>query len=300
MQTIRLIYNPFSGDKRFKDTVDSCAGVFSGAGFLTCFCRVHNPASLEAAIAGLTDEYAVVIAGGDGTINMTLNTMKRLGKTTPLGIIPAGTANDFASFLEIPKDPRAAAEAIAQGRIISADLGKVNGKYFVNVCGGGLFINVSHSMSHDNLAKSILGKLAYYIKGLGQLPNISPLRLRITLPNAVHEDDFALFLLLNSGGCGGFHKISPHASVTDGFLDFVAFRFMPMKDIAGLFLKILSGEHLDDRKILFAHVPEVSVENLGKEHVDTDVDGEPGPSLPHKITCEKSAFSLIVPSRFKK
>ncbi|MCL1844941.1 MAG: YegS/Rv2252/BmrU family lipid kinase [Defluviitaleaceae bacterium] len=295
MKTIRLIYNPFSGDRRFKDALDSCAEIFFGAGFLTCFCRVSDEKSLDAAIAGLSDEYALVVAGGDGTINMVINAMERLGKTTPLGIIPAGTANDFASFLDMPKEPRAAAEAIASGRVISADLGRVNGKCFVNVCGGGLFINVSHSMTNDNLAKSILGKLAYYIKGLGQLPNISPLRLRITLPTAVHEDDFALFLILNSGGCGGFHKISPHASITDGFLDLVAFRFMPMKDIAGLFLKILSGEHLDDHRILFAHVPEITIENLGKEYIDTDVDGEPGPKLPHKITCERGVFRLVVP-----
>jgi diacylglycerol kinase family enzyme len=165
----------------------------------------------------------------------------------------------------------------------------------VNVCGGGLFINVSHSLTNDNLAKSIFGKLAYYIKGLGQLPNITPLPLRIKTNTAFYEEDFALFLLLNSGGCGGFHRISPDASICDGLLDFVAFRSMSMKDIAGLFPKILTGEHLADRRILFSRETYVHIEYLGTDKVDTDVDGEPGPPMPLEITCEKGAIKLLAP-----
>ena len=298
MKKVRLIYNPFSGDRRFKDSLDSCAEVFFCAGSLTNIIRVTSDDAMDAAIRDLTDESSLIVAGGDGTVNMAINAMKRHGKDTPLGIIPAGTANDFASFLEIPKDPRAAAEAIVNGRVISADLGCANGQYFNNVCGGGLFINVSHSMGNDTLAKSIFGKLAYYIKGLGQIPNITPLKLRIKTATAIYEEDFALFLVLNSGGCGGFNKISPGASINDGLLDFVAFRAMAMKDIAGLFLKILTGEHLEDRRILFSHETSVEIEYLGKDHIDTDVDGEPGPQMPLKVTCKKGALNLIVPSTF--
>ncbi|MCL2223824.1 MAG: YegS/Rv2252/BmrU family lipid kinase [Defluviitaleaceae bacterium] len=299
MKKLRLIYNPFSGDRRFKDALDSCAEIFFDAGYLTNTIRVTTEETMETAIAELTNEDALVISGGDGTVNMAINAMKRNGKTTPLGIIPAGTANDFASFLEIPKEPRQAAEAIANGYVISADLGCANGQYFNNVCGGGLFINVSHSLTGDNLAKSIFGKLAYYIKGLGQLPNITPLPLRITTDSATYEEDFALFLVLNSGGCGGFNKISPNASINDGYLDFVAFRAMAMKDIAGLFLKILAGEHLEDHRVLFSHETSVSIEYLGTDPISTDVDGEPGPEMPLKITCEKGGLNLLVPKGFK-
>jgi len=300
MEKIRLIYNPFSGDRRFKDVLDSCAEIFYDAGFLTNIVRVTTEKTINAAVQGISDEYAVVVAGGDGTVNMAINAMKCHGKETPLGIIPAGTANDFASFLEIPKEPRQAAEAIASGRVISADLGCANGQYFNNVCGGGLFINVSHSLANDNLAKSIFGKLAYYIKGLGQLPNITPLKLRITTDSGIYEEDFALFLVLNSGGCGGFNKLSPNASISDGYLDFVAFRAMAMKDIAGLFLKILTGEHLEDRRILFSHETYVEIEYLGNDHIDTDVDGEPGPKMPLIITCERGALNLIVPKTYNR
>ncbi|MCL1884054.1 MAG: YegS/Rv2252/BmrU family lipid kinase [Defluviitaleaceae bacterium] len=300
MKKIRLIYNPFAGDRRFKDVLDSCAEIFFNAGYLTNIIRVTTKEAMDASVMGLEDNEMLVIAGGDGTINMVINTMKRFEKNSPLGIIPAGTANDFAAFLDMPKEPRAAAEIIAKGRVVSADLGCANGQYFVNVCGGGLFINVSHSMSNDNLAKSIFGKLAYYIKGLGQLPNITPLRLKITTQSATYEEDFALFLVLNTEGCGGFNKISPGASVRDGLLDFVAFRSMAMKDIAGIFLKIIAGEHLDDPRVLFSHETSVEIEYLGTDRIDTDVDGEPGPKMPLKITCEKGALNLIVPKGFKR
>ncbi|MCL2197967.1 MAG: YegS/Rv2252/BmrU family lipid kinase [Defluviitaleaceae bacterium] len=297
MKTIRLLYNPYSGDRRFKDVLDQCAEIFFDAGYLTSIIRVTTERAMEEAIKSLTDEHALVISGGDGTINMAINTMKHHKKETPLGIIPAGTANDFATFLEIPKDPRAAAEVIANGKIISADLGCANGQYFNNVCGGGLFINVSHSI--DNLTKSIFGKLAYYVKGLGQLPNVMPLKLKILTPQAEYEDEFSLFLVLNSGCCGGFNNISPIASINDGLLDFLAFRSMSIPDIVGILIKILAGEHLDDPRVLFLHESSIEINYLGNDPVDTDVDGEPGPKMPLKITCEKGAINLIVP-RYKK
>jgi len=299
MKKVKLIYNPYSGDRRFKEVADSCAEIFFGAGYLTYLVRVAGETAMNAAISDLSNDETVVIAGGDGTINMLINAMKKHKKTAPLGIIPTGTANDFATFLDIPKDPRAAAEVLAKGRLISADLGCANGQFFNNVCGGGLFINVSHSLNND-LAKSIFGKLAYYIKGLGQLPNITPLPLRITTETATYEEEFSLFLVLNSGSCGGFNKISPNASINDGLLDFIAFRSMSMKDIAGLFLKILTGKHLDDHRVVFSHESSVKIEYLGKDSVSTDVDGEPGPEMPLEITCEKGALNLIVPRWYGK
>ncbi|MCL2049658.1 MAG: YegS/Rv2252/BmrU family lipid kinase [Defluviitaleaceae bacterium] len=297
MKKIRLVYNPHSGDRRFKETVDSCAEIFLGAGYLTHIVRIVDGETMNAAICDLAHDDTLVIAGGDGSVNMAINAMKRHKKNSPLGIIPAGTANDFASFLDMPKDPLDAAEVLAYGKLISADLGCANGHFFNNVCGGGLFINVSHSMNTD--FKSIFGKLAYYIKGLGQLPNIAPLPLKITTESATHEDDFALFLALNSGSCGGFNKLAPNASISDGLLDFIAFRSMAMKDIAGLFLKLLTGEHLNDPRVLFSHESSIKIEYLGKDNIDTDIDGEPGPKMPIEIFCEKGAIDLVVPRWYK-
>jgi len=118
---IKLIYNPHSGDGRFRDSLDDCAEVFYNAGCETHLVRAVNKDILDASVAAMDDDYtALVVAGGDGTINLVVNALKRHGKNIPLGIIPAGTANDFASHLKIPKDPVDAVKSIANGVIIPA------------------------------------------------------------------------------------------------------------------------------------------------------------------------------------
>jgi len=298
MKTLKLIYNPNSGDKQFKNALDSCTEVFQGAGYETHLFRATSREQMDSAIADI-DADALVAAGGDGTINLVVNAMKRHNKDIPLGIIPAGTANDFASFLKMPKEPKEAAEAIVGGRIMDADLGLVNGQYFINVCGAGLLANVSQTI--DNQFKDSLGKLAYYIKGIGQLPNFTPIPLRVIAGTQSFVDDFFLFLVLNGGGAGGFDRLSATAKIDDGMLDFIGFKAISMIDVAALFLKVLSGDYLEDRRVVFLREKELIIEHMGQEEdiIDTDTDGEKGPDMPLKITCKKDAIRLFVPTMYR-
>jgi diacylglycerol kinase family enzyme len=204
--------------------------------------------------------------------------------------------------LKIPKDPRAAAEAIMGGRVIRSDLGLVNGAYFVNVCGAGLLVNVSQQV--DTQFKDALGKLAYYIKGLGQLPNFVPVPLRITVPSVPEPksltDEFSFFIVLNGGGAGGFDRLSVNAKIDDGKLDFIGFKAMSVIDVAALFLKVLAGDYLDDRRVVFLREEELFIESLAKRHIDTDTDGETGPEMPLCIRCQKEAIKLFVPEAYNK
>lgn len=299
MDTLKLIYNPNSGDKQFKNSLDACAEVFQNAGYETRLVRATSREILDQSIASM-DECAVIAAGGDGTVNHVVNALMRHKKDVPLGIIPAGTANDFANYLKMPKDPRAAAEAIVRGRITKADLGIANDCYFINVCGVGLLANVSQQI--DTQFKDALGKLAYYLKGLGQLPNFMPTPLRITtgLNKAqALEDEFFLFLVLNGGGAGGFDRLSTTARIDDGMLDFIGFKAASMIDVAAIFLKVLSGDYLDDRRVVFLREKELFIEHIHGEQIDTDIDGENGPNLPLKIRCQKEAIRLFVPDTYR-
>jgi YegS/Rv2252/BmrU family lipid kinase len=298
VQTVTLLYNPYSGNGKFENEVEGCVESFANAGKTTKVVSITTIEEMEEEILALPPENELVVCGGDGTVNLAINIMKQHKKNNPLGIIPAGTANDFASFLGLPKKPSDAACAIANGNVISADLGVANGKYFINVCGGGLFINISHSVSSGSIAKNLFGKLAYYIKGIGEVAKNTPFRLKITTPTEVFDDDFALFIALNSSGCGGFHSVSPEAKIDDGLLDFVAFKYMPTMEIAGIFLKILSGNHLSDNRVIFFREKEIKIEQFCETHVETDVDGEIGPDMPLNISCEKGAIQLIVPRRY--
>lgn len=296
MEAIKLIYNPAAGDKHFKNGLDDCASVFSEAGYETHLLRATSREILDQSIAAMT-ESAVVVAGGDGTVNIVVNALMRHKKDVPIGIIPAGTANDFATYIKMPKDPKSASEAIIGGRVMRADLGLVNGRYFINVCGAGLLVNVSQNI--DGQFKDALGKLAYYIKGLGQLPNFMPVPMRVTTPSQSLIEEFFFFLILNGSSAGGFDRLSTTAKIDDGRLDFVGFKAMSLVDVAALFLKVLSGDHLEDRRVLFLREEEFLIEHIRGDNIDTDTDGEKGPDMPLKVNCQKEAIQLFVPDNYR-
>lgn len=237
---------------------------------------------------------AVVVAGGDGTINIVLNSLMDFDHNIPLGIIPSGTANDFSNFMKFPKDPVEAAEVIAKGNLMDVDIGRANDKYFINVCSAGLLTNISQQVDED--VKNSIGKLAYYLKGIEQIPNFVPISVRITNSNEVFEEDIYLFLVLNSAGTGGFGKLSTNASVNDGKFDFIAFKACSIAQLAVLFVKVLSGDCVNDSNILFFQDDYIKIELLSDnmEFALTDVDGEKGTVMPIEVRNIHKAIRIFV------
>lgn len=299
MKKLRLIYNPQAGDQSFRYALDACVRAFQEGGYETHLHRTRTPDDYHA--EGMENYDAIVVAGGDGSVNQTVNAMKRCGAVAPLGIIPAGTANDFAAYLKMPSDPGEAARAMMGGRVIKTDLGRVNGQYFVNVCGAGLFTNISQYV--DKPMKDSLGKLAYYLKGIEQLPNFVPFPVRVTTPETLLEDHLYLFIALNGCGAGGLSKLSPMARIDDGLLDFIGIKAVSLRELAVLFVNMLKGEFLDDPSVIFLRARSITVENLSDTndplHYETDVDGEQGPDMPIQIECVPDAVSLFVPESYR-
>ena len=295
MKKLKLIYNPMSGTKGFKDEIDLCISILQQGGYEVSFFRSEKVGDIEKHIAVMDDNIDVLaVAGGDGTINIVANAIFERGLNVPIGIIPAGTANDFARFLNIKtRDFKTACETIVRGKTIKADLGLVNGKAFVNVCGGGILTNVSQHIDID--LKNSFGKLAYYLKGLEQIPNMEAMPLRITTSNGVIEGKYFLFMALNSSGAGNFDKLSPDASITDGLLDFFAVSQAPIFELPSVCFKVLRGEHLDDRRVLHFTDNYIKVENLSDfaGFNETDMDGEPGPDLPIEIRVWHEAITIF-------
>lgn len=295
MKKLKLIYNPMSGTKGFKDEIDLCISILQRGGYEVSFFRSDKVGDIEKHIAKMdSDIDALAIAGGDGTVNIVANALLERGLDIPIGIIPAGTANDFARFLNIKsKDYKTACEAIIKGKTVKADLGIVNGKVFVNVCGGGILTNVSQHIDID--LKNSFGKLAYYLKGMEQIPNMEPMPLRITTSNGVIEGKYLLYMALNSSGAGSFDKISPEASITDGLLDFFAVSQTPIIELPAVCFKVIRGEHLDDRRVLYFKDNYIKIENLSDfdGFNETDIDGEPGPDLPIEIRVWHEAVTIF-------
>ena len=302
MKKLNLIYNPESGSKSFKDDIDNCLKVFQYAGYYVSIFRISSSGQLDEYLQSINEDNCdvIVVSGGDGTINSISSYIVKNNLNIPMGIIPSGTANDVASFLGIPTESVSAAKLIANGNIKSIDMGMVNQKYFVNVCAIGLFTNVSQNIDPD--FKNRLGKLAYYIDGVKQMPNFEPISLKITNSKGIIKDDFYLFMALNSSGTGGFKKLSINAQIDDGMLDFVGFKATSLIDFAKLFLKVLSGEYLNEPKILFFKDNYAKIEVINHKikplYLKADVDGEEGPSIPLEIKCIKHKLNVFVPKSF--
>jgi YegS/Rv2252/BmrU family lipid kinase len=298
MKKLKIFYNPFSGDGMFKSQLDKCIAIFQKSDYDVSFFRSLERGDIDEYMSKIKpEEYdAFVVAGGDGTINIIVNAiMKYSLQNTPLGIIPSGTANDFATFLKLEKNVEMCCEVICEGRTQTVDLGLINDeKYFINVCAGGLFSNISTTI--DPSFKNTLGKIGYYIKAFEQIPTFTPLNMRITANGKSIEEKFDLFIVLNSSGTGGLENLSPTASVSDGLFDFLGIKNIGVGKIMPIILKYFKGERfIGDNQVVFFRASEIMIENLSENSnlIQTDIDGEEGPEMPVKIKNIHKALKIF-------
>ena len=297
MKKIKLLYNPFSGNKSFKFDLDICIGIFQEAGYEVHPFRTMQPGDIETHVAQMDADYDIVVAsGGDGTVNIVLNALMHRGLHIPLGIIPSGTANDFATYLGLKTgNTEDACRVIAQTQPRPIDIGVVNREtYFINVCAGGLLTNVSQTVDKD--VKNALGNLSYYLKGMEQIPNFHKIPFRITSTEGVWEEDLYLYMIMNSAGTGGFTRLSPEASVSDGKFEFIGVRPKSILEIPTVFLKMLTGEHIrDEKSILYLRDHSFQIECLDPNFriMESTVDGEMGPKMPFTVEVLPQAISVF-------
>lgn len=297
MKKVKLIYNPFSGSKTFRFDLDICVTIFQQHGYEVHIFRTLKPGDIENHVQEMPRDYdIIVISGGDGTINLLLNAMMKNDLHIPIGIIPSGTANDFATFLGLKVgQTEECCRIIATTEPKDIDVGIVNGEnYFINVCAGGLLTNVSQTVDTD--VKNVLGNLSYYLKGVEQLPQFSKIPFRITTSDGqIIEEKLYLYMVLNSAGTGGFEKLAPEASITDGKFDFIGIRAKPVVELPILLLKILTGEFTSDSGVVYLRDSSFKIECL-KENFkirQCTLDGEQGPSMPLEVHVLPKAVSVF-------
>ena len=212
---------------------------------------------------------AVVAVGGDGTVNEVVNGL--VGSRVPLGVIPIGTANDFARQVGIPMHADQAMDIILRQPARAMDLGEVNGRAFLNVSTGG--VGAETTAETSPAAKERLGSLAYALTGMKKLGGLRPRRGWFFGPGFEFRGDWLLFAVGNGRVTGGGTAITPHASVTDGLLDICVIEAMPRGEFARLALLVRKGEHLGHPAVRYAQVPELTIESA--RAISVNVDGEP-------------------------
>ncbi|MBQ6819686.1 MAG: YegS/Rv2252/BmrU family lipid kinase [Clostridium sp.] len=290
MKKVKFIYNPYSGENIILDKLDKVIKIHQLAGYTIVPYRIDAGVDVINAFDDFRDvkyEY-VLIAGGDGTIDNVVNAMAKAGVAVPIGILPVGTANDFAKFLGMPSDIIKACRQILSSKVRTVDLGNINDKYFVNVASTGLFTDVSQKT--DVNLKNTIGKLAYYLKGIEELPNFRKLSIKIDSKEMKFEGNMYFMLVFNGQTAGNF-KLAGKADATDGLLDVIIFKAVPLIELIPLFVKVLKGEHLDSENVIYFKTDKIHIES--DEDIVTDIDGEKGPDFPLDIKCIRGGLKVL-------
>lgn len=290
MKKARLIYNPNSGDCSFRYKLDTLIDKFERAGYEVTPYRTMSVDDIYDSMTRAKDYDCIVSSGGDGTLNHVINAMMLNNIEVPLGIIPSGTANDFASHLGIPWRTNEACDIILQGKIEDYDLGIINDRYFINVAAAGLLTDVSQKI--DINLKNTMGKLAYYLKGIEQIPNFRAIPITIRNGGDVINTSIYLFVILNGSSAGGF-KLAPDATARDGALNLIAIKACSIVDMFNFFIKLLRGEHLESNSVVYLRGNEFEIEC--DEPMNADIDGEAGPAFPLKVSVSDKKIKVFVP-----
>src|SRR5699024_9999258 len=296
MERARIIYNPTSGREAFKKELPNVLERFEVAGFETsAHATTGEGDAIEAAKTAVERDFDLVVAaGGDGTISEVINGLAEQEHRPKLGIIPTGTTNDFARALNIPRDIEKAVDVILEGRSMLLDIGRVNDHYFMNIAGGGKLTELTYDV--PSKLKTVLGHLAYYVKGIEMLRSLKQIRRRIGYDVIIVDEDIMLFLVSNTNSVGGFEILASDARLDDGYFDLLILKKMNLAEfvrIAGLALR---GAHLEDKRIIYTQAKHISVE--ADEKMQLNIDGEYGGLLPGEFTNLPRHIEFYVPEEF--
>lgn len=287
-----LYYNPYSGNGVFKDNLDHIIERCQHAGFDVSLVRASRDYTIDDALAeeNAKEIDRILAAGGDGTMNLCVNAMVKYDIDVPVGILPSGTANDFAFYFEVDSDIDKALDVALGNKFTRADVGYVNGRCFVNVCAMGAMVDVSQKT--DPLLKNTLGSLAYYLKAASELPQVHAMQMTLTTPDEVIEEELYFMAVMNGESAGGFRKLSPKSSMNDGKLDIVAFRKMPIVEFGPLLFEVISGRHPNNKNVLYFQTDSLKIES--NEDMSTDIDGEKGEQLPLEFSVLHERLKVFV------
>lgn len=289
---ILLYYNPYSGSGIFQHNLDRIIERCQEKGFQVVPVRAARGLVIDEALSKIDqNEYdRIIAAGGDGTMNLCVNAMVKHDIHLPMGLLPSGTANDFAYYFELPTGVEALLDIALGDKTTKADVGKVNDRYFINVAALGAMVDVSQRT--DPNLKNALGTMAYYLKALTELPQIHPMNVRLTTPDKIYEEQIYFMVVMNGESAGGFRKLSPNSSISDGKLDVVAFRKMPLVEFGPLLFEVVNGRHPENKNVLYFQTDSLKIES--DEDIDTDIDGEHGEKLPLEFGVIERRLDVFV------
>ena len=234
----------------------------------------------------------VIAGGGDGSVNEVAAGLAALEATTrpALGILPLGTANDFATACGIPAEPEPALLLALQGNPVPVDVGRCNDAVFVNVASGGFGAEITADTPPP--LKNFLGGGAYTLMGLLKAIDFRPYEVTIRTPAGAVAGGFVVAAICNGRQAGGGQPLAPTALIDDGLLDAVFLRPFPIASVPQVIDELL---HRRDDGVFAVHrrLPWVEIEAAAP--VPVNLDGEPLRASRLRFACVPGSLALVVP-----
>jgi len=234
----------------------------------------------------------LIAAGGDGTLNEVVHGLMDLpvAARPVLGVVPLGTANDFATGCRIPRDPEKALELCLEGEAVPIDVGKANEHWFLNAASVGFGAEVTATTPPE--LKQLLGQAAYTVMGAILAINIHEYHGKLILPDREIVGRGPVAVVGNGRQTGGSIQVTPRARLDDGLLDMLVVRHIPAMALltAARELQELSpdGEYISYWQTPWAEV-------YPEEAIPVNLDGEPVAFSNVRYEAVPRAIRLIVP-----
>jgi lipid kinase YegS len=244
----------------------------------------------EAATEGID---IVIAGGGDGTVNEVVNGLVQVeGHASALGVIPLGTANDFARSAGIPLQLEAALRVAVETEAVTVDVGRSGDRAFINVATGGFGTEVT--VNTNPKLKRLLGGAAYFITGLGRFSELEPVQVRLRGPDLEWEGKLLVLAVGNARQAGGGHVLCPEAVLDDGLLDVGVLPDVPedqqSEAISALMRK---GMQAVKDAALYWRVPWFEIE--APKGIYINLDGEPTHATHHRFEIDAGRLKLHLP-----
>lgn len=214
-----FIYNPHSGMSKIKNHLSDILEIMVQADYEVTVYPTQAAGDATRITAEKAGDYDLVVCcGGDGTLDETVNGLMSVDKQIPLGYIPAGSTNDFASSLNIPKDMKQAAKTAVTGKDYWCDVGCFGRDHFIYIAAFGMFTDVSYETKQE--LKNVLGHAAYILEGAKRIGNHSSYWMRVEYDGHVIEDEFIYGMVTNSLSVGGFKGMTGRdVALNDGLFE---------------------------------------------------------------------------------
>ena len=243
MKKLLFVYNPHSGKGLIKNKLCEILDIFAKAGYEMTVCPTQHARDGYDKVCGADGRYDLIVcSGGDGTLNEVISAVMTHCMAKPkIGYIPAGSTNDFAKSLGIPKDMVKAAKLISNDNSFLCDIGVMNGRFFNYVAAFGAFTDVSYKTPQS--MKNVLGHQAYIVESLKSLSKIKAYNMKVTCNDITITGNYIYGMVANSKSVGGMKGITgKNILLDDGLFEVILVREAKnplelQQIVAGLFSK---------------------------------------------------------------